>query len=147
MVTVRPITENDFDACTIVFMEAYNRQPWNCRWTYEKAIKYLKEYAGRDNFTGFVLCVDDKVTGAAFAHTKTWWTNDQFYIDELFIDPDKQGSGYGTQLINHCNDHCKQQGIEMITLMTNKLVPAFDFYIRNDYSKVDQYVFMFHHVE
>lgn len=147
MIIIKPIAQEDIEACSVIFMEAYNRQPWNYRWVQDKAVKYLKEYTNRNNFAGFGLYDDGTLVSAVFCHTKTWWTGNQFYIDELFVDPTKQGKGYGKQLISHCEDYCKQHGIEMITLMTNNLMPAYEFYIANDYMKVGHYAFMFKQVE
>jgi len=147
MITIEPLAIDDVEACSVIFMEAYNRQPWNYKWVQDKAIKYLTEYTGRNNFAGFVLWDDGVIMGAVFCHTKTWWTGNQFYIDELFVNPDKQGKGYGKKLISHCEEYCKQQGIETITLMTNNLMPAYEFYISNDYMKVGHYVFMFKQLE
>ncbi len=141
--TIRPFSPNDTDACARIFMAAYNQMPWNYRWEHDKAVKYLTEYAGAQNFTGLVAEDNGVVCGAMFGHIKTWWTNDQLFIDELFVDGTKQGRGIGKQIMAHCEAICKEKGIEMITLMTNKLMPAYEFYITNDYSKVDQYVFMF----
>jgi aminoglycoside 6'-N-acetyltransferase I len=147
MVTIKPILPRDIEPCSVIYMEAYNRYPWNYRWVQDKVTKYLQEYTDRGNFIGFVLYDDEVIAGAVFCHTKTWWTGNQFYIDELFVDPAKQGKGYGKQLMNHCEAWCQAQEIEMITLMTNNLMPAYEFYIANDYMKVDHYVFMFKPVE
>ena len=141
--TIRPITENDIESCARIFTSAYNQLPWNYKWEQDKAIKYLKEYLISSGFMGFVVCNDDKIVAAILGHTKTWWTNDQLVIDELFVSLDSQGQGYGKKLMEYCEQYCKDKGIEMVNLMTNKFMPAYNFYINNDYIKVDQYVFMF----
>lgn len=141
--TIRPITENDIDNCAAIFISAYNQLPWNYKWEHEKAVTYLKEYSGSPRFTGFVVSVDDTIVAAMLGHKKTWWTNDQLVIDELFVAPGSQGQGYGKKLMDYCEQYCKEKEIEMITLMTNKFMPAYNFHINNDYIKVDQYVFMF----
>jgi len=141
--TIREIHHDDIEACARAFMAAYNTMPWNYNWTHAGAVKYLKEYMAASGFTGFVLCEGDTICAAMLGHRKTWWTNDQFMIDELFVSADKQGKGYGRQLIEHTEAWARGQGAGMVVLMTNKLMPAFNFYLNNDYYKVDQYVFMF----
>jgi N-acetylglutamate synthase-like GNAT family acetyltransferase len=138
------ITPNDIEKCAPTFMASYNQLPWNYDWKLEDAVKYLNEYVAAANFKGFMICEDNgEVSGALLGHSKTWWTNNQFMIDELFISPTMQGKGYGKILLQHAEQFAKQSSIERLTLMTNKFMPALDFYNKNDFSKVDQYVFMF----
>jgi ribosomal protein S18 acetylase RimI-like enzyme len=147
IMNIRPYINSDAASCAKVFMAAYNRMPWNYKWKYEDAVTYLTEYADSKQFVGFVICEGDEVAGALFAHTKTWWTNNQFFIDELFVSGDKQGLGYGKLLMQKAEDYCNENSIEMITLMTNKFMPAMKFYENIDFVKVDQYIFMFKQVE
>jgi len=86
---------------------------------------------------------EDHISGALFGHTKTWWTNSQFMIDELFIAPEKQGKGYGRLLLGQTEQFARKYSIERLILMTNKFMPALRFYDKNDFNKVDQYIFMF----
>jgi aminoglycoside 6'-N-acetyltransferase I len=137
------ITKNDVPKCAEAFTAAYNQFPWNYNWKLPDAIKYLNEYVESPQFRGFIVYDEQQVAGALFGHTKTWWTNNQFMIDELFISPDKQGKGYGKILLSHAEQYAKKDSIELITLMTNKFMPALQFYDKNDFNKVDQYVFMF----
>jgi hypothetical protein len=44
----------------------------------------------QDNFIGYVITESGMLLGALFARRKTWWTNDEIFIDELFIKPDHQ---------------------------------------------------------
>ena len=142
--TIRPITKDDIDKCAELYMRAYNRPPWNYNWNYEKAVKYLGEYIDVPRFTGFVLCEDNgEFSGVTLGHSKTWWTNDLLYIDELFISPDKQRLGYGKLLLDHSEKYAKEQGYEVITLITNKYMPAMKFYKGIDYIHAEQFVFLF----
>lgn len=137
------INKNDIPRCAETFVASYNDMPWNYDWKLDEAIKYLHEYVDAPRFKGFMVCDGDKVAGALLGHTKTWWTNSQFMIDELFISPDKQGKGYGKLLLKQAELYASEFSLDRITLMTNKFMPALQFYNKNDFSKVDQYVFMF----
>ena len=140
---IKKISPTDIDACTQVFMQAYNCLPWNYNWKPEDAKKYLSEYADSKQFVGFVVYEGELILGAILAHCKTWWTNEQLYIDELFITPAKQGKGYGKQLILHTQQYCKEQGIEMLTLMTNKYMPSYKVYNALNFIKAEQFTLMF----
>ena len=140
---IRPFEMSDIDKCAPLYMQAYNRPPWNYNFTQEKVAKYLTEYADRKRFVGFVLTEGDNVVGAMLGHSKTWWTNDILYIDELFVAPDSRGKGYGKKLLDHTEDYSREQGYEVITLMTNKHMPAFQFYNHIDYLQAEHFVFLF----
>ena|SRR5579862_4786194 len=140
---IRPLTRNDIEQCAAVYMHAYNRPPWNYNFSKEKAVRYLTEYADRTRFVGFVITEGETIVGAMLGHSKTWWTNDLIYVDELFITPDSRGKGYGKKLLDHVEDYAMDQGYEVITLMTNKHMPAFEFYKHIDYMHAEHFVFLF----
>lgn len=141
--TIRELKESDLDQCVEILLSSYNTMPWNYKWTKEKAYAYLKEYQEVKRFLGFVVLENDVIVSALFGHLKTWWTKDQLYIDEVFVSNENKGKGYGKKIIQHCESYCTQNGIDIITLMTNEVMPAYLFHSKNDFVKVNQYVFMF----
>ena len=144
--TIKPFEPNDLPGCARVFMQAYNGLPWNYGWKEPEAYTYLSEYAESKQFVGFVLFEGTEVAAALFAHRKTWWTGDQLFVDELFVSGDKQSLGYGRVLMQYAEEYCRKNSLSMITLMTNKLMPALKFYESLEYTRVDQYVFLFKQV-
>ena len=140
---IRVLTKDDIEKCAQLYIRSYNRPPWNYNWSYEKAVKYLTEYIERSRFVGFVLCDGDEFAGATLGHSKTWWTNDLLYVDELFISPDKQRLGYGQMLLDHAEKYAKEQGFDVITLITNKYMPSMKFYTNINYIHAEQFVFLF----
>lgn len=141
--TLRELNENDLERCVEILISSYNTMPWNYRWSFEKAYAYLKEYQEAKRFLGFVALEEGIIVAALFGHLKTWWTKDQFYIDEVFVSDEYKGKGYGKKIILYCENHCKQNGVDIIILMTNEVMPAYTFHNNNDFIKVDHYVFMF----
>lgn len=144
---IKEITINDIEKCAETFIDSYNRLPWNYDWNLEDAVKYLSDYVKGPQFKGFMIWEDGQVLGALLGHARTWWTNNQFMIDELFISSAAQGKGYGKLLLSHAEQYAKNTSMERLILMTNKFMPALDFYNKNNFSKVDQYVFMFKELE
>jgi aminoglycoside 6'-N-acetyltransferase I len=140
---ILPITLNNLDDCIKVFISAYNQAPWNYSWTFDQAKQYLSEYLDSKYFIGFILYENKKAVGAVFAHSKTWWTNQQLMIDEFYIANGNQRKGYGKMLMEHCDQYARENEIEQLILMTHKYMPAFKFYENIDYIAAEQYVFMF----
>ena len=141
-----PLTLENINECVYAFIKAYNGAPWNYNWTHDKAKQYLAEYMSSGQFVGFVIYDEGEVIGAVLGHTKTWWTNKQLMIDEFFVSAEKQGKGYGKKLLAHCNQFAIQNDITTTVLMTNKYMPAFNFYNKIGYTSTEQYVFMFKQV-
>lgn len=44
---------------------------------------------------------------------------DSIYIDNLAVEPDAQGKGYGRHLLQHIEDVARREGVKTITLLTN----------------------------
>lgn len=140
---ILPISPANIATCLPVFIQSYNCAPWNAQWTTEKARQYLTEYADNPHFVGFILEDEGEVVGAAFAHKKTWWSNTQLFIDEFFVSPEKQRKGYGKFLMDQCSNYAKENGLQILVLMTNKFMPAYKFYNKINYTPTDHFVFMF----
>jgi GNAT superfamily N-acetyltransferase len=140
---IAPVVAENIDECVSVYLKAYNCPPWNYSWTFEKAKDYLLEYMNCRQFIGFALYDEDKITGAVFAHRKTWWTGQQLMIDEFFVSQEKQRMGFGKRLLEHCDRYAADHQIGSTVLMTNKYMPSFKFYNSEGYTPTEQYVFMF----
>jgi len=143
---INPITAENIDECVYVYLKAYNCPPWNYNWTFVKAREYLLEYMAGEQFVGFALYHEGKVAGAAFAHTKTWWTGRQLMIDEFFVSREKQRMGYGKKILAYCDHYAFAHQIGTVVLMTNKYMPSYKFYDKEGYTATEQYVFMFRQV-
>lgn len=140
---IRKLLSDDIDMCVELLIATYNPPPWNNHWTEESGKKYLSEFISNNNFIGFVAVENDEIVGAMFAHRKAWWTNDEIFIDELFIRPDQQHHGYGKLLIGQAEELSKELSLGGVTLLTNKYLPAKLFYEKNGYVSAEHVVFMY----
>ena len=140
---IRKFQSNDLPACVDLLIEAYNDAPWNCHWTTETATRYLNEFVSNENFVGFVICEDTTIVGAMFAHRKTWWTQDELFVDEVYIAPRCQRQGYGAKLISHAEVYAKEEGLAGLTLLTDRSMPAVGFYFKHGYLQAEHVVFMY----
>jgi len=132
--------------CATLLMEAYNCTPWDCHWSEEGAIRYLKEFMTNPRFVGFVIVEDNKIVGSAFCHEKTWWTDDELFVDEFYISPSYQRKGYGNTLLQHIEEYIKKKKLAGFTLLTNRFMPSVKFYEKNDFVKAEHVLFMYKEV-
>lgn len=133
----------DLEFSSKLLIEAYNGAPWECHWTMDTASTYLNEFIEAPRFVGFTLWDNNNMIGAAFCHEKTWWTDDELFIDEFYISPSHQKQGYGHQLLNHIERYIKDKKLAGFTLLTNKYMPARAFYKKNDFVEAEHVMFMY----
>lgn len=144
---IRVLKDDDIDDCAKLLIETYNPSPWNNHWTDESAHKYLFEFISIDKFIGFVVEEGDEIVGAMFAHRKTWWTNDEIYIDELFVHPLHQHQGFGRILMNQAEELSKELGLGGVTLLTHNEMPAKLFYEKLGYNLAGHVIFMYKEIQ
>ncbi|NLT15498.1 MAG: GNAT family N-acetyltransferase [Clostridiales bacterium] len=140
---IKPYMSTDMESCVRVMIEAYNGPPWNDHWMMETATRYLKEFEESPRFFGFTLWEGGALIGAAFCREKTWWNKDEIKVEELFIAPQYQRQGYGKQLLQAIEAYIKEHSLAGFTLLTNRYMPALDFYKKNDFAPADHVVFMY----
>lgn len=144
---IRELLPDDIDTCVKLLIAAYNPPPWNDHWAEESGKKYLSDFSSNSNFIGYVVTEADEIVGAMFAHRKVWWTNDEIFIDELFIKPNRQRRGYGKMLMDRAEQLSKELGLGGVTLLTNKYHPAKLFYEKNGYTVAEHVIFMYEEVQ
>lgn len=129
-------------ACAGLFIKVFNSPPWNGKWTFERASLLLTNFSNIPGFKGFIGLENNKVIAACFGYKKTWWNNDEFYIEEMFVDSEYQRFGYGSKLMDYIQEVLKKENIKAITLLTGRETPAKDFYHKNGFYTIEDMIFM-----
>lgn len=128
-----------FDAVKTLFLSHYNKDGYGCRFSEEKADAYLKELFETPRFMGFLLLdSQDRLIGFSFCHERTWWENDELYINEFIVSEEHQKKGYGSKLLTFMQKHAKEREMAGITLITNS-IPLAKFYQKNKFSDHEIY--------
>ncbi|MCL1862259.1 MAG: GNAT family N-acetyltransferase [Defluviitaleaceae bacterium] len=140
---IKKFKPEDLKACCDLYIKTFNAPPWNDSWTQEAALRCLGDLTERKRFFGYTLWSGDKLVGAVFAYTKTFYTGDEVYVDELFISPDHQRKGYGTALMAEIEKYATENSITCITLLTAIHHPAYDFYKNHGYETSKSMAFMY----
>lgn len=140
--TIRPLVSSDLPACAQILCAVYNNDLWQCRWTQDVAEAYLGDAMGYRAFVGYAAVEGGAVIGALFAHEKIWWNNAEVFIEEMFVRPDRQGSGVGSALMHAAEEYVRRQGLAGITLSTNRFAPAAGFYRKHGFSDCGHVLFM-----
>lgn len=131
-----------FNSCVSLFMKVFNSPPWNDMWTFERASQRIIDCIDHPRFISFVVLLDEELIAAIFGYKKLWWNSDEFFIEEMFVDPLKQNKKYGTRLMDFLKEEMKRESISTITLFTSRAVPAMNFYSKNGFNILENMVFM-----
>jgi aminoglycoside 6'-N-acetyltransferase I len=123
--------------CALALMQAYNGEPWNDKWTVEKALEKLQCFYDSPKFHGFYLTQNGQVVGACFGNIEPYFEGDYFYLKEMFIAPLDQRKGFGNMLITDLKKFLTSIDINTIILFTSDKGAPFDFYIKNKFEKLD----------
>lgn len=144
---IRPYESKDLRECISLFINVFNNEPWNDKWTSEKAEQYLVDYIKTPGFSGFIAVEGMIMKGFIFGFRKRWWNGDEFFINEMCVQIDDQRSGVGSKLIHFLEIHLKSEGIESITLLTNRGIPAEKFYVKNGFKEIERLIFLYKNIK
>ena len=126
--TIRNAEERDFPAISRLFWESDNFHAENLPSIYNKtdtpfrSIEYYRELIDNPDTLFFVMEKNDEVVGFAYGyeeqkgflpiHKKRTF----FFIDNIVVRKDCQGSGIGTQLIDRIITECRERKYSDIML-------------------------------
>jgi len=133
---------SDFLRCADTFVNVFNQEPWNDKWSAEAANEYLLDYMNTPGFTGVVAEDEEEVCGFIFGVRKRWWSGDEFFINEMCVSVKKQQAGVGSQLLKFLEQELEAKGIQNITLLTERDIPAETFYKKNGFTEIERLIFL-----
>lgn len=130
---IREFKKSDLEQCAAIFAKAFSEEEWGCVWSKERAELYINDYIENKKFVGFVSEEKGIIEGAILGCIKVSWNNDEIYVDELIVDPEKQRCGIGQKLLDAMKDYSKLNKLAGIVLYTNEEAPAKNFYQKNGF--------------
>ena len=144
---IRPMVQGDIPDCADILCSVYNNDLWQCRWEKATAAEYLTDFFSMEKFVGYVAEEDGGIIGGLFAHEKVWWNNSELFIEEMFVRPDRQGSGIGSALLRAAEGYVRTKALAGITLSTNRYAPAPHFYRKHGFDDCGHVLFMAKEIE
>jgi len=140
---VRLMDKTDLGACSELMLKVFSGEPWCDQWdSVQHVQQYLKEFMDNPVFLGFVIEQEGKVLGASFGHTRSWYSGKEYFIQEYYIDTDQQGGGLGSELMNGMKAYLSSVHIHCMVLLTEKELPAEDFYRKHGFEVKKDTIFM-----
>ena len=133
-VLIREFNLKDTDKCAELFKEVFSSYPWYDDWTsFDQAKNYLMELIQNPVFEGFVAYEGQNIVAVCLGHKRSWWMGKEFFIDEFYVRNESQGNGIGTKMMDYVKEILIEENYMRLTLLTNKEIPAEEFYIKNGF--------------
>lgn len=127
-----------------LFYDIFTKEPWNDDWSDENQLhNYMQDLIGNVNSLTFGLYEEDELIGFSLGSIMHWYMGTEYYIYEFCIKTEKQGRGIGTAFINEIEEYAKGKGATHIYLQTERMAPAFDFYMKNGFVELKDHVSLF----
>ena len=141
MVECRKIGTEEMPAIRELFEGVFTGEPWNDDWSDgEQLDLYLEDLVGQQNSLTYGLYEDGRMVGLSMGRMKHWYTGTEYYIDELCIRTDRQGTGLGTLFLQEIEHAIREDGMVQIFLQTSADVPAYQFYRKNGFQELKGHV-------
>jgi aminoglycoside 6'-N-acetyltransferase I len=137
------IKEKHLEACSNLYVDVFNKAPWNDKWKFGTAYKRLKNIYISPNFIGIVYFKNDIVVGAIFGNCEQYYDCKHYYLKELYVSNKFQGRGIGTTLIENLYEKLKQVDVQSIYLFTSKDIN--EFYLKNKFEEFNNMIMMGKH--
>ena len=138
---LKRLSINDKEAIKELFKGVFTGEPWNDDWSDSQQFDlYIDDLCGQGYSLTFGLYDGNELIGLSMGYIKHWYTGTEYIIDELCIKTDRQGSGAGTFFLEQIEKTIKEMGLKQIFLLTDRGVPAYNFYKKNGYVEVSNLV-------
>ncbi|MCE5214343.1 MAG: GNAT family N-acetyltransferase [Methanobacterium sp.] len=131
---IREFNREDMNECVRLFSRVFSTDPWNDNWVSLDQVKYyLMELIENPVFMGFVAYEGVDLVAVCLGHRRSFWMGKELFVDEFFVENDRQGNGIGTRTMDIITNYLIKEGYSRLTLLTNEGIPAESFYLKNGF--------------
>jgi ribosomal protein S18 acetylase RimI-like enzyme len=133
-------SSQDLQEIINLYIRVFNSPQWKDKWTPATADQHLGNYVKIPTFLGFVGKEGDKLLAVCFGYLRNGRTGTEYVIDELFVEPERQNQGLGSELIAYVKAQLSKLSVKSISLITDRKIPANDFFDKQGFASQDTMV-------
>lgn len=130
---IRIMQEVDLPKCGELYAKAFPMEHWGIDWNRENATEYLADYYEQKRFVGYVYEEAQEIIGCIFAVRKLSGSKEEIYVNEMAVQPERQGQGIGKKLLDTVKEYCEDNHLAGMVLYTSEYAPAAMFYEKNEF--------------
>lgn len=130
---IRIAQAGDIPRCSEIFVNAY-REVYDEEWTVQRGEARLAEILHSGKSYCLVLTLDDVLSGFLFARPYTWHDGRRLWIEELVLDAECRGKGWGRQMLRTLDGIAAANGVRGFSLISEENSRAHELYVRGGYT-------------
>ncbi len=131
-----------------LFRSVFTLPPWNDDWSNDVQLEeYLLDVMTARNPLNLGFYKDKELIGLSLGYIKHWCSGTEYFINELCIRPELQGNGYGTIFLQGIEDILRYEKIGTIFLLTERDVPAYEFYKQRGFEETPNQTAFFKNID
>lgn len=136
------MTEADLALCAQLYANTFSQKPWNESWTVDTAHRRLKHMYMSPGVVGVCIYNEGDLIGFVLGNKEPFLVRDLFYLREMCVIKDEQGTGVGTALMESLMTSLEQEGVGSIYLSTSPASKAHTFYQKLGFKPAEDMAFM-----
>jgi aminoglycoside 6'-N-acetyltransferase I len=141
MINVKELNVNYIEEIKSLFVDIFTNEPWNDDWSDSIQLhEYIMDLIGNRNSLTLGLFEKDELIGLSMGSIIHWYTGTEYYINEFCIKAGTRGKGIGTEFLKAVEQYIKNKQVTHIFLQTERTVPAYKFYKKNDFVEMKDHV-------
>lgn len=138
----KDLTLNDLNELINIYIDAFNSEPWNDKWTKESAYKRLHAMINVEDFYGLGAYKDDKICAGIIGCKEEYYDGTIYNLREFFVDNSLRGHGIGTKIFSEIEKRLKSQNVREIVLYTKRGIMTEGFYEKCNFNIYDNMIVM-----
>ena len=139
--TLKKLDLSSIDMIKAFYVDVFTNEPWNDDWSNEEQLhNYIIDLMGNANSLTLGCFMDSEMVGLCMGHIRHWYVGTEYHIDEFCISRNKQGMGIGTRFLKDVERYILDRDVPRIFLMTERAVPAYHFYKKNDFIELPDHI-------
>ena len=126
-----------------LFLDVFSNEPWFDKWNRNQLDLYMKDLTENTNSLSFAIFDEnEELIGCSLGYIFNWWQGREYFIKEFFISRKNQSQGAGSTFLTLMKEKLRDEGVQHITLATEKTVPAYHFYQKNGFTVLEDSAFL-----